>query len=309
MPRFRALQVAGIAVVLPFVAAAQAPPPPPAFSWYPPQPSQGSLIRLTVQWPGVVKLRGSLAGEMIHFERDTADTFHAVGAVPLNADRSLSGFLWADESPDSVAVSLPVAVRTVRSERLRTAPQYTAPPDSALARRIAVERAQIREVFARAHQEPRLWSLWFSPPRRSPVTSAFGTRRTFNGATLSRHLGLDYDGVIGDPVVAANRGVVALVGDFFYGGTSVYISHGTGLVTAYLHLSAVHVAVGDRVERGQLIGSVGATGRVTGPHLHWSVNYGRLSVDPMTLLGLRPLPTAPAGVGKPGSVPPIDPSR
>jgi murein DD-endopeptidase MepM/ murein hydrolase activator NlpD len=80
------------------------------------------------------------------------------------------------------------------------------------------------------------------------------------------------------------------VGDFFYNGKCVYLAHGAGLITSYLHLSATHVVVGDTVTRGQVIGEVGSTGRVTGPHLHWSVLYGRISVDPISLLNLRPLP-------------------
>jgi murein DD-endopeptidase MepM/ murein hydrolase activator NlpD len=87
-------------------------------------------------------------------------------------------------------------------------------------------------------------------------------------------------------VLAANRGVVALVGDFYYSGRVVYLDHGRGLVTAYLHLSQVDVAAGDTVERGSLVGRVGATGRVTGPHLHWMVRYGRVSLDGLRLLEL-----------------------
>lgn len=262
----------------------------PDVSWHPPRPAQGSLIRISVVRPALTRIQGTLAGEPLHFERDSAGTFHAVGAVPVDARGTVTGALWLDGRPDSVRVTVPVAARRAPSERLQTAPEFTAPPDSALALRLAVERARVRAVFARAHERPRFWSLWFSPPVRTPVTSPFGTRRVLNGDTQSRHYGLDYDGETGDPVRASNRGVVELVGDFFYSGNCIYLSHGAGLVTAYLHMSAVRVAVGDTVERGQVIGAVGATGRVTGPHLHWAVHYGRLSVDPMSLLGLRPLP-------------------
>ena len=84
----------------------------------------------------------------------------------------------------------------------------------------------------------------------------------------------------------SNRGVVALIGDFFYGGISVYVFHGDGLMTVYHHLSRTLVAVGDTVERGELIGRVGATGRVTGPHLHWQAQYGGIPFDPTDLLSL-----------------------
>jgi murein DD-endopeptidase MepM/ murein hydrolase activator NlpD len=122
-------------------------------------------------------------------------------------------------------------------------------------------------------------------PRSSPISSGFGTGRTFNGQVTSRHLGVDFRGAMGAPVLAANRGVVVLIDTFFLGGRVVYLDHGAGLTTAYLHLSRALVSVGDTVERGQKIGLVGATGRVTGPHLHWTARYGGLTVNPLDLLG------------------------
>jgi murein DD-endopeptidase MepM/ murein hydrolase activator NlpD len=97
---------------------------------------------------------------------------------------------------------------------------------------------------------------------------------------------VDFAGQPGDPVRAANRGVVALVDNFFLAGNVVYLNHGDGVVTGYFHLTEATVAVGDTVERGQQIGIVGATGRVTGPHLHWSARYGEHTFDPMGLLEL-----------------------
>ncbi len=97
-------------------------------------------------------------------------------------------------------------------------------------------------------------------------------------------MGVDFAGDRGTPVVAANRGIVALIGEFYYGGRSVYLDHGRGLVTAYLHLSDVAAAQGDSVRSGQVIGYVGATGRVTGPHLHWIARYGTVTVDALGLL-------------------------
>jgi murein DD-endopeptidase MepM/ murein hydrolase activator NlpD len=102
----------------------------------------------------------------------------------------------------------------------------------------------------------------------------------------SRHLGVDYAGAVGEPIRAANRGIVALVANFFLAGNVVYIDHGGGLVTAYFHMSQPLVAKGDTVERGQKIGLVGKTGRVTGPHLHWSARYGAITVNPGDLLSL-----------------------
>jgi murein DD-endopeptidase MepM/ murein hydrolase activator NlpD len=100
----------------------------------------------------------------------------------------------------------------------------------------------------------------------------------------SRHMGTDFAGGVGAPIHAPARGVVALVDEFFLGGNVIYLDHGEGLVTAYLHLSEPLVAVGDTVSAGDLIGRVGATGRVTGPHLHWIVRYGTVTVDPLSFL-------------------------
>ena len=123
-------------------------------------------------------------------------------------------------------------------------------------------------------------------PRDDRVTSGFGDGREFNGQISSRHMGLDLDGEPGDTVVAATRGVVALVDEFLLAGNIVYLNHGGGLLSGYFHLSEQLVAAGDTVDAGTPIGRVGATGRVTGPHLHWVVRYGRTSVDPRSLLEL-----------------------
>lgn len=100
-------------------------------------------------------------------------------------------------------------------------------------------------------------------------------------------MGTDFAGAVGAPVLAANRGVVRLVDAFYLGGNVIYIDHGAGLVTAYLHLSKQLVAEGDTVSRGDVIGHVGATGRVTGPHLHFIARYGNITVDGTTLIGLK----------------------
>jgi murein DD-endopeptidase MepM/ murein hydrolase activator NlpD len=114
----------------------------------------------------------------------------------------------------------------------------------------------------------------------------YGTARAFNGVVSSRHLGTDFAGGVGAPVYAANAGVVALVDDFYLAGTVIYLDHGGGLVTGYFHLSRADVAPGAVVQRGQRIGRVGKSGRVTGPHLHWIARYGGITVDPMSLIAV-----------------------
>ena len=131
-----------------------------------------------------------------------------------------------------------------------------------------------------------MWTASFVRPRNSVITSEFGSGRLFNGQLTARHLGVDFRGAMGEPVKAANRGVVALVDNFFLAGNVVYIDHGGGVVTSYFHLSKTLVHVGDVVKRGQLIGLVGNTGRVTGPHLHWAARYGAKTVNPLDLVGI-----------------------
>jgi murein DD-endopeptidase MepM/ murein hydrolase activator NlpD len=170
------------------------------------------------------------------------------------------------------------------SQPLAVDNRFTQPLDSATEARIARENARAREIGKHAHDSAPMWRSAFLRPRSSVVTSAFGSGRLFNGQLTARHLGVDFRGAIGEPVRASNRGVVALVGDFFLAGNVVYIDHGGGVVTAYFHLSKTLVSEGDTVSRGQQIGLVGNTGRVTGPHLHWAARYGEITVNPLDLV-------------------------
>jgi murein DD-endopeptidase MepM/ murein hydrolase activator NlpD len=159
--------------------------------------------------------------------------------------------------------------------------------DSATRARIESEGARAREVSRGSHGTPRLWSLPLTLPRPGRITSPYGGAREYNGRVTSRHTGTDFAGAVGTPVVAPARGVVALVADFYLAGKALYLDHGAGLVTGYFHLSGTDVVEGDTVAAGQRIGAVGRSGRVTGPHLHWIMRYGVISVDPMSLVELR----------------------
>lgn len=257
-------------------------------TWEPARPLQGSLIVISAP-DGVA---GRFAGEPLHFVDG-----RAFAAVPLAARDSLELEVLTNSVELAVltrgaleerASWVPIQEREVpgKGERLRTPERFTPPPDSALRVRLARERGLALEAARRAHATPRLWNAPFLRPRTTRVTSPFGAGREVNGVWRSTHTGMDIAGRKGDTVRAANRGVVALVGDFFYGGRSVYVAHGAGLLTAYHHLSRALVTAGDTVERGQVIGRVGATGRVTGPHLHWGAQYGSISFDPADLLKL-----------------------
>ena len=121
-------------------------------------------------------------------------------------------------------------------------------------------------------------------PVPGATTSQYGLRRVFNDQARNPHRGLDLRGGEGDPIHAADDGVVVLVSDHYYGGKTVVVDHGLGVLTAYLHLSGFNVDKGQRVRRGDVIGSVGSTGRVTAPHLHLSLYVMGVSINPLPLL-------------------------
>jgi murein DD-endopeptidase MepM/ murein hydrolase activator NlpD len=258
----------------------------------------GSIVRVTLVGIGeapIAAIHGAMAGEPLHFIAAGAGAWHAIGGVPVDAPQDIPAEAIIERgggTADTIRTSVmpyhapPARRGRGRPRRLAVSSRFTQPLDSATERRIASENERAREVGRRSHETPRLWSAPFLRPRRSRITSRFGSGRVFNGRVASSHLGVDFAGVVGAPVAAANRGIVALVDRFFLAGNVVYIDHGAGVVTGYFHLSRTLVAPGDTVVRGQKIGLVGATGRVTGAHLHWSARYGALTVDPLGLVAL-----------------------
>jgi peptidase M23-like protein len=271
-------------------AVAQGRSTPPQVAWRPAIPVQGSLVLLGVRAPGdsgVRGVRGEVAGQALQFElRD--GWFRAIGGIPLSARGHVPARLVLERASGARVVvtrDVPVGPRRAPSERLETDPKFVQPPAS-LAPRLRAEREIVRGLKRRTQARPRLWSGPFVPPRPGAVTDPFGVGRVFNGRLRSRHLGADFAGAVGDSVLATNRGVVVYAGDLYFNGTTVFVDHGAGLLTAYLHLSRILVAPGDTVSTGELLGLVGATGRVTGPHLHWFASYGAVTVDPVDLLQL-----------------------
>jgi hypothetical protein len=285
------------------VAAAAAPPAAPilpaSVRWSPERVVEGTVFAVIVAGgdPAVHEATGAFGGERLHFSASADGALVALAAAPLDSVGGVQlrlDLVLQDGRTSIHTVDVPVEAGAYRMERLTVSPQFGRPQPPEIQARIREEGARARAVSARSHESPRMWEPPFLAPRESRVTSGFGHGRMFNDEVQSRHTGTDFAGAVGAPIRAPARGVVALVNDFYLGGGVIYLDHGAGLVTAYLHLSAKDVAEGDVVERGQLIGRVGATGRVTGPHLHWIVRYGAHTVDGLSLLAFDP--GADAGV-------------
>ena len=199
------------------------------------------------------------------------------------------------ESARDLAVSLAGAKDTPRTasriaffdknrpeQKLSVEKKYVDPPADVMAR-IKADRELVRQALAQRLPE-RLWVLPFARPVPGEVSSLYGLKRVFNGQPRGVHKGLDLRGPQGQQVLACADGQVVLTGNLYFSGNVVYINHGEGVFTAYLHLSEILVQNGDRVRKGQVVGLVGATGRVTGPHLHLSLLVQGESVDPQPFL-------------------------
>ncbi len=256
--------------------------------WSPDVPQEGSAFGVRVLQPAGGRQPESVEGTFVDLPVRFArlqGAWLGIAAVPIGTmgKQELSlRFLFSDGTAREQRLWITVDGRQWSSSNLRVAPRYSSPPPEVL-ERIQRERRQIRSVLDTATSD---WLLDapFQPPRPLDVTSEFGQERLFNGELQSRHTGLDLRGQEGEPAFAAGRGMVALAGDFYYSGKGVFIDHGLGVYTGYFHLSKIVVEEGQPVEPGQLVGEVGSTGRVTGPHLHWSLWVAGKSLDAGSLL-------------------------
>jgi hypothetical protein len=177
-------------------------------------------------------------------------------------------------------VEVPVSPRDWRIERVDGVPEATVNPPPAIAERIAREQAEV--AAARTQDDAREdFADGFDWPVRGRVSGVYGSQRVYNGTPKSPHSGLDVAAPAGTPIRAPAAGVVSFARpDLYLTGGTVLLDHGHGLSSNFLHLSRLDVAVGQRVARGEVIGLVGATGRATGPHLHWGMNWFGVRIDP-----------------------------
>jgi len=169
-------------------------------------------------------------------------------------------------------------------QELKVEQKFVTPAKSD-AERAESESVKVHELYAHG-EEKRLFEGRFDPPIPGAATARFGERRVFNGQPRSPHSGMDLKAKKGVPVRSPAAGKVVLAGPLYFSGNTIILDHGLGITTLYAHLSKMLVKRGDMVKKGQLIGKVGATGRVTGPHLHWALKFHEARVDPYSLVAL-----------------------
>ena len=250
---------------------------------------QGEVLYLTVV------AEGNPASVQGRF-RDRSIPFFKTG--PSGEYGALVGIDMADE-PATVDLKAAITYPDGRQERMyrvvvqaeafrvqsMTLPKDQVEPDAAALKRINLEKEKVQAVLAGFTPE-RLWSASFLVPVEGTVTGAFGSKRILNGQPRNQHSGEDISAPLGAPVKAANDGIVRMVDDQFFSGISVILDHGLGVFTMYFHLDSATVKDGTRVKRGDVIGTVGHSGRATGPHLHWAAWLNGSRVNPFSLAKL-----------------------
>ena len=261
-----------------------------AVRWEPRVVRQGDVTMVFVTGlPDAKMVEGSLAGQSLTFF-PYGDGYAALAGLDLEARPGMAawrvGVVDAQDRPMKASGRLQIRARKFPVQRL-TLPREMVELDAPTLRRVEEESGRLRTLYATITPE-RLWRGRFTKPVGVPdAGEGFGARRIINGQVRAPHAGLDYSADTGTPVVAANAGRVALVADYFFPGRLVVLDHGLGLYTLYFHLERADVADGDRVDRGQIIGRVGASGRATGPHLHFAAHLRQARIDPAVMLQLK----------------------
>jgi murein DD-endopeptidase MepM/ murein hydrolase activator NlpD len=262
-----------------------------------PDPSQGSLLLLELHssTQPVAGIKATWDNREIPFwqESKPAEKLPSVWRALLGVDLELKpdqyelALTAKTESAEEIPCSASIDVKegSFATERLTVAPNFVEPNPEQLARAEA-ERQRLRAIFATVTPE-RLWDGFFHYPLAGITTGGnFGKRRVLNGKPGSPHGGVDFPAPAGTPVLAAQRGRVVLAEPLYFSGNTVILDHGLGLYTFYAHFESISVQPGDLVDAGALLGKVGATGRVTGPHLHWGATVNRARTNPLELISL-----------------------
>jgi murein DD-endopeptidase MepM/ murein hydrolase activator NlpD len=247
--------------------------------------SQGDVIRIDVSSTGEKSITGTLFEKDISFSPDKqpgrwsglagVDLETKPGKYRLRIDHGTG------VSTDASTRFIEVHAKEFRVRRLRVPETFVNPPAEAVAQ---IEKDNKMLAAAYAQNSAQQWRGEFGLPVDGAPSSNFGTRSYYNGVPRSPHAGVDFTSGPGTPIRASNHGSVALAAPLYFTGNTVIIDHGARLFSVFAHLSEFHVKNSDVVTPETIIGLVGATGRVTGPHLHWSVRLNGARVDPLSLI-------------------------
>jgi murein DD-endopeptidase MepM/ murein hydrolase activator NlpD len=262
-----------------------------------PDPTQGSLLLLELRsaTQPVAEIKATWDSREIPFwqepkpDEKSPDIWRALLGVDLEQKPENYSLTLAakTESAEEISCSATIDVKEGKfaTESLKVAPNFVEPNPEQLARAEA-EGQRLRTIFATITPE-RLWNGSFHYPLTGVTTGGnFGKRRILNGKAHSPHSGVDFPAPAGTPVYAAQRGRVVIAEPLYFSGNTVVLDHGLGLYTLYAHFESISVQPGDLVDAGALLGKVGATGRVTGPHLHWGATVNRARTNPLQLISL-----------------------
>lgn len=250
---------------------------------------QGDILLVTVPAHGrTTEAVGEFLGRRIPFFLNGSSGY--VGLLGLDmqdppGSHELTVQLNGADPPHKLSYNVLVLKEKFPAQHLTLPKDQVDLDDDALARARA-EQEQAREVLAHVSAD-RFWRGGFIKPVQGRITGAFGSVRVINGQARSPHNGEDIAAPLGTDVVAMNDGVVRLTAEHFFAGHGIFLDHGLGLYSMYFHLSEIVVQEGQRVTRGEVIGKVGASGRASGPHLHWGVRVNGARVNPYSLLRLR----------------------
>jgi murein DD-endopeptidase MepM/ murein hydrolase activator NlpD len=248
----------------------------------------GSLLELAVRADGLHDPRGTAFGRPLAFMPGSEPhTWRALAAVDVAQPAGIATYEIQFGSPEGRTIAttgtIDVQARTFATRRLTVASRFV-DPSAAELERIRGDSERLEAIFTAVTVPEQIGP--FAPPLPGVPGSNFGTRSVFNGEPRAPHAGADFRGATGTPIASPGAGRVVLAEPLFFTGNTVVIDHGLGLYSLLAHLSRIDVHAGDAVERGAVVGLLGATGRVTGPHLHWGVRLGKARVDPERLLAL-----------------------
>lgn len=207
----------------------------------------------------------------------------AIVGIPLDTKPGPQAALLQPAAGQARKLAFTVADKRYEEQRLKVASQRHVDPSREDLERIDRERKRIDAALGH-YAADRIPELAMQPPVDGRRSSSFGLRRFFNDQSRNPHTGMDIAAATGTPILSPAPGIVTDTGDYFFNGNTVFVDHGQGVVTLYCHLSRIDVWPGQAVDTGEPLGLVGATGRVTGPHLHWGIAVNRAMVDPALFL-------------------------